>query len=199
MIPFNKAIQTGKYKYTMCDFCQNSGTCLYVCFCYQCAKCSLNAKARNEPMTISHCFQCSYYARANIKHARGMEYNLCSDCLAYLCCPCCAMIQDLNEIDEIKKDMENELEKIPHDESSSSSKPKPPQVQQGYPPAQPYPGAPQYYQQPPPNAYPAPNGYIPQNAYPAPNGYPPQNAYPAPQYGNPPQNAYPAPQYGNPT
>lgn len=100
MLATSKACHKEELETTLFGCCQDCGTCCYAYYCYPCAAASAWASVRDEPCKCIHCGGANFpvFTRANIRHARGMELNFCSDSCHQCCCPCCFTIQNLREI-----------------------------------------------------------------------------------------------------
>lgn len=163
MIPTTKACRRGDMEATLFGCCSDCGACIYACFCPPCADAQAWATSRGEKCGCCHLASFACFTRANIRHARGMELDFCSDCCSSHFCPLCFTVQNIRELKLIQTQAQ-----IPDEQTPIVT---PPQNQN--------------YYQPPQNgqtAYPPPQQGYTQQGYP-PQGYP-QTGYQQPYAQN---------------
>jgi Cys-rich protein (TIGR01571 family) len=159
------------YSTGLCDCCADCGLCCFV-WCtsgYGVPQAAFWAQARGEHFSCCHHYwfgyACLTWIRQNIRRARGMPLEVCSDGFLYIFCATCALCQDGREL--------KTLQALPPDRAG------PPAVVV-YAPA----AAPAGYEQPP-------AGYPPPGYPPPPPGYAPPAGYLAPPQGAPPYEGQP--------
>lgn len=164
MIPTTKACIKPELETNLCGCFSDCGACWYTMCCYECAAATAWAEARGEPCTCCHLCQFPVMTRANIRHARGLELDFCSDLCSFTFCTFCFTIQNIRELKLIKTQSQ-----IPDDAPTTVVVNQPQNPQNNNYPQNPYSG---------PGNYPAQEVYPPAGAYPPPGAYPPAGSYP---------------------
>jgi Cys-rich protein (TIGR01571 family) len=107
----------------ICDCCIDPSSCCMAFLCSCCAFVKITKHANNENGCCTGCCRglcccimpCSVFIRAPYRKKLRVKYNLpakpCNDCCTTFWCPCCALSQELREI-ENKQQPEKEQMKM---------------------------------------------------------------------------------------
>ena len=95
----------------ICDCCVNPGNCLKAFLCPCCAFGNIVNHVKQEKnccQALCCCLcPCSVFIRAPYRKQLRVKHNLpakpCNDCCTSFWCPCCALAQELQEIDYNKR------------------------------------------------------------------------------------------------
>lgn len=104
MIKVPSQAQTGQIETSLCGCLSDCDMCIQATFCGCCLAPRLWAEIRGEMCGYCHCVApaSQVWTSTNIRHARGMHEDFCSDCMAHCFCQCCALARNGIEIKKLK-------------------------------------------------------------------------------------------------
>eukprot|EP00727_Mastigamoeba_balamuthi_P006017 m51a1_g2034 hypothetical protein (103) ;mRNA; f:1335781-1336246 len=79
--------------------CESPQNCFYAWFCTGCAKASSKEKFDGSNWILNYLCQSNTAIRNEMRAAYDIEGSCASDIAWTICCPCCSVAQQLNEVE----------------------------------------------------------------------------------------------------